>query len=110
MAAQAHAYAQSCFMYFQLMARISKSTEEKNYFQSQQAIAGCMIHGPHGSDPVQLPLENDLGIPPPSLADFPPYDPKTFMRFQEEINSSQMPPPHLMNFDANESPAKEDHN
>lgn len=33
MAAQAHAYAQSCFMYFQLMARISKTNEEKTYFQ-----------------------------------------------------------------------------
>ena len=35
MAAQAHAYAQSCFMYFQLMAKISKSQEEKQYFQQQ---------------------------------------------------------------------------
>ena len=35
MAAQAHAYAQSCFMYFQLMARLSKSSVEKNYFLHQ---------------------------------------------------------------------------
>ena len=35
MAAQAHAYAQSCFMYFQLMAKLSKSQDERNYFMHQ---------------------------------------------------------------------------
>lgn len=108
MAAQAHAYAQSCFMYFQLMARISKSSEEKSYFQSQQAIAGCMVHGPHGSEPVQLPIGHDFGFPP-SLAEFPSYDQQAFMRFQEDMHSTKMPPPHLMKFESNESPDKKAH-
>lgn len=56
------------------MAKLSKSSEEKSYFQSQQAIAGCMVHGPHGSDPVQLPIDFEMGLPPPSLAEFPPYE------------------------------------
>lgn len=100
MAAQAHAYAQSCFMYFQLMAKLSKSQEEKKYFQQQQAIAGCMIHGPHGSEPVQLPIDKELGIPPPSLAEFPTYDPNAFTQYaQEDADAAQMPPPHLLNFD-----------
>lgn len=88
MAAQAHAYAQSCFMYFQLMAKISKSQVEKNYFQQQQAIAGCMIHGPHGDDPVQLPIEHECAIPPPSLAHYPMYDPRAFMQYYEDMETA----------------------
>jgi hypothetical protein len=78
MAAQAHAYAQSCFMYFQLMARLSKSSAEKNYFLHQQAIAGCMVHGPHGDKPVQMNPEHEVPVPPPSMAAYPAYDPNAF--------------------------------
>ena len=76
MAAQAHAYAQSCFMYFELMAKLSKSQDERNYFMHQQAIAGCMVHGPHGDKPAHM-------IPPPTLAEYPPYDPKTFCKYHD---------------------------
>lgn len=55
MQAQAHAYAFSCFLYFQHMVKISKSPEEKGYYQQQQAIAGCMVHGPHGVSPAMVP-------------------------------------------------------
>jgi len=55
MQAQAHAYAFSCFLYFQHMVKISKSPEEKGYYQQQQAIAGCMVHGPHGVSPSVVP-------------------------------------------------------
>ena len=52
MQAQAHAYAFSCFLYFQHMVKMSKSPEEKAYYSQQQSIAGCMVHGPHGISPV----------------------------------------------------------
>jgi hypothetical protein len=34
---------------------MARSEEDKHYFQKQQSIAGCMVHGPHGMFPVPLP-------------------------------------------------------
>ena len=113
MAAQAHAYAQSCFMYFQLMARLSKSQVERNYFLHQQAIAGCMVHGPHGDDPVQMSFDHDISIPPPSLADYPAYDPKAFSQYHNEETknaASNMQPPHTLNISQSVEAPKCDRN
>mgnify|MGYP007004445763 CR=1 FL=1 len=91
MQAQAHAYAFSCFLYFQHMVKISKSPEEKSYYQQQQAIAGCMVHGPHGVSPATM-------MPPPF--GFAPYF--GFPHHQVEYSShksaseekEQVPPLH----------------
>jgi hypothetical protein len=45
------------------MVKISKSPEEKGYYQQQQAIAGCMVHGPHGVSPAMVP--QPFGFAPP---------------------------------------------
>ena len=55
MQAQAHAYAYSCFSYFQNMAKGAKSRSEQAYYQQQASIAGCMVHGPHGISPIGIP-------------------------------------------------------
>ena len=60
MQAQAHAYAYSCFLYFQKMASNSKTQDEKAYFSQQASIAGCMIHGPHGVSPVGMPPASSM--------------------------------------------------
>ncbi len=60
MQAQAHAYAYSCFLYFQNMVKNSKSSEEKAYFSQQASIAGCMIHGPHGASPIGIPPASSM--------------------------------------------------
>lgn len=56
MQAQAHSYAFSCFLFFKKMAKLAKSDEERAYYKKQQAISGCMVHGPHGVTPVPLPF------------------------------------------------------
>lgn len=79
MQAQAHAYAFSCFLYFQQMAKMSKNNAEKQYYQEQQQIAGCMVHGPHGIAPagyppiVMPPVNTKQGLPqiPPMLNQYP---------------------------------------
>jgi hypothetical protein len=38
------------------MAKMAKSDDEKAYYKKQQAISGCMVHGPHGVTPVPLPF------------------------------------------------------
>jgi hypothetical protein len=61
MQSQAHAYAFSCFLYFQHMAKTAKTPEEKAYYLHQQGVAGCMVHGPHGISPVGIPQPPALG-------------------------------------------------
>jgi hypothetical protein len=36
------------------MVKIAKTPEEKAFYQQQQAIAGCMVHGPHGVSPAGI--------------------------------------------------------
>lgn len=62
-----------------------------------------MVHGPHGSNPVQLPpIDPEMSMFPPSIGEFPPYDPKVFNKFNEESGEEQMPPPHMLNFNSSE--------
>ena len=88
MQAQAHAYAFSCFLYFQHMVKIAKSSEEKSYYQQQQAVAGCMVHGPHGISPASM-------MPPPF--GFPPYFGFHHPDFASDKSASEEkePVPHL---------------
>ena len=64
MQAQAHAFAYQMFHYFEQMAKAAAAPEEKAYYKQYQGVAGCMVHGPHGIQPVPMPHFLNFPHPP----------------------------------------------
>ena len=63
MQASAHAYAYHMFVYFEHMAKVADTDAQKAYYKQCKAVAGCMVHGPHGVQPV--PMHAYMNCPPP---------------------------------------------
>ena len=86
MTAQAYAYAQSCYLFFQHMKNLAKTPEEKHHFQQQLETANKMVSGLSAQQDMGIP---GLSLPPPALVGVPPYNPMMFVDHEEMDGMSQ---------------------